>query len=443
MEIKTALEILENKLRGNGKNKISLELPVGTINEAGRGEIQSFLRQIGVTDLYINHDNWVVTWFWKVTGKGEYVGTFTKRLAKWLYQWKNYKISAENLAKIGDIAVNYCNRKETKKYIFDFTQRFDWQDGDFGDGGSCFWNGRAEAREMLEQNNAWAIRFYNQQKNGIGRCWVVPHNEYLVTFNGYGLGDGALVHTRVLAAFFGFAYKKIGVCNNRKNDGTLWINNGSGYAVGQWPDIANITEVDFQICDPHYKCCESCECELDDDNCFTGLNEETLCEDCFSESYFCCGNCGATTCNNEGHETPDGDTWCEDCFDRYFVNCECCGTAIQKDNAIETLEDEILCIDCANEHCNICENCDEHTRDYILAANENYYCKSCIDNVTEKCAVCNESFCITELTKILDKLICEECAEKYKVCLECNENLCKINEKYCADCAVDKILVTS
>ena len=432
-----AKEILKQKIREANYGIISLEVPSGTIDVAGRIEICNYLYGLGASCVPSRADDSEPTWYWMVGGKGEYVGAFPKRIAKWLYQEANFKIKPEDLAKVGDLAARYCNRDKVSLYRFDITQNFDWDSGDFGDSGSCFWTCRSNAKDMLHNAGAYAIRFYDSYDRGIARCWIVPYNDFLVTFNGYGLGDGALAHSRILANFLGIAYKKIDIRNNYVTDGTLWINSGTGYAVGQWKNIAEVTKVDFEIDDLDLIRCTSCNGELDEDH-ITDLDGNPICEDCWNENYFSCQRCGDAHSKADAYTGSDGYDYCEHCFDALFAKCHNCDDIVCHIDAITTQEKHVFCCDCAGNECYECEECGEYTENGITSADDLVYCNGCFSNKEEACEICEETVDLSSMIRVNDKVLCEECKDKYLPC-SCGDGFYVKPETCCSDCAVDKM----
>ncbi len=51
-----------------------------------------------------------------------------------------YKLPAQALQAIGNLAEEYST--EPKEYYWDVAKSIDWDAGDFGDDGSCFWGCR-------------------------------------------------------------------------------------------------------------------------------------------------------------------------------------------------------------------------------------------------------------------------------------------------------------
>lgn len=294
--------------------RFEVKVPANGISETGQDGIQYQLSYWYNIQL---PDDW--QWVWRVGGKGEYVGNFPKRVAKWFYQTQQIKIPPDRMSVIGNIA-SENTRKEPRVYFCDFTQKFDWNDGDFGDSGSCYWGGRAGARQMLSDHDAWAIRFYKDDtyEEGIGRSWVVPWRikgeKVLIAFNGYGPCDlGLLGQVRVLSCHFNHAYyKRIELDNEGSSGGMLHINgdnHGIGYILGEACIVAGVNHVDFHWDEPVR--CRNCGEFLSEDESFS-LNDGTFCESCYHDRTFYCENCNETYPNEDQREFNDM-TVCIEC----------------------------------------------------------------------------------------------------------------------------------
>ena len=134
-------------------------------------------------------------------------------------------------------------------HVIDVTQVFDWDDGDFGDSGSCFWDDMSWCRRTMEEHGAYAFRLYgsgrsyapsgfeedvhelitqcgvnvNDVYNRYARCWAAvdkPKGGMVTIFNTYGISESRMA--RVLANFLGLSYVKCYVSNT-----DLYINSCS------------------------------------------------------------------------------------------------------------------------------------------------------------------------------------------------------------------------
>lgn len=331
-------------------------MPQGTISESGIRLIKTFLdsQRLSSDDwkalnpnCYKSYlpdlsDDW--QWTWVLTGKGEYVGTFPKRLAKFFFQEHGIKCPTSFLQEIGNIARQHSSEQIT--FTFDFTNLIDWEDGDFGDSNSCFWGSRSAARGMLEQNNALAIRFYAGD-SGIGRAWVAQlSNSRYIVFNGYGIqGNATLKIAQIMATWLGLNYKKIALCNHGETSSTLWINSDLGYLIGTPEQTAAMDKHDL---------------EFDCDDCYT------------------CDNCGDSLDEDDSYSTPNGESYCRDCFYNHYGYCAHCDDAYSQDYLyyIESVGD--VCEHCLDRHYTRCDKCEEHfPNDEITRIEDNFYCENC------------------------------------------------------------------
>lgn len=205
-----------------GKGKQTIELPSGELSEAGKMELLKILWALPDDtsgQVYSVAARWMegqepLLWHTKE-------GSLPKRLAKEVKRQTGVKLSNDTLGKIGSLADKHCPK--TSQYTFDITETIDWQDGDFGDSGSCYWGCHASARYKLQsQHNAFAIRFYDGRR-GMGRAWIVVQDGKAFLFNAYGVN--LTTQSRVLAQHLGAQYGELDSLLNQGNDsGDLWIN---------------------------------------------------------------------------------------------------------------------------------------------------------------------------------------------------------------------------
>lgn len=253
-------------------------------------------------------DTW--QWVWLVQ-RGEYRGTFPKRVNQYYHKTHGLQCPKEFLSAVGNIAKAHSNEPIT--YTFDIVNRIDWHDGDFGDGGSCWWWPSQEyAKTMLIDNGGLAIRFY-EDGQGYGRAWLVPIDDFYILFNGYGFaGDSTLTTARMFAAFMGLQYQRIHLTNNGNASGTLYINGGRGYVIGTGERIDGFTDYDFEwLDDSDY--CEACGTTLYEDDVYYGPDYNHYCERCFYNRFDTCTSCGDAFDRDDITER-DGEYLCPNCL---------------------------------------------------------------------------------------------------------------------------------
>lgn len=323
---------------------------------------------------------------WLVT-TGPLQGTLPKRIAHLIYKNSGAKIPKGIVSEIGNIAARHCGNGQD--YVYDITPDFDWREGDFGDTGSCYWGGRASARDMLKEHDSLAIRFYKDSK-GYGRAWIIfpkpsevmalegkaPENICIV-YNSYPSSHPLCRVARLIATLTGLSYKgPVRLENRGSDDGALYINGGKCYVIGSPSDIENITGVNLNWEDEDMCICSDCGCAIDEDELLSSPDGEDLCSDCFHNSYFSCDRCFRTFDNGDCISLEDG---------QY---CERCAIVMGYGP---------------------CYNCGEWSREVDQrTGNDNTYCPNCWEEEYGDCKDCGETHILSNLTDGL----CPECREK-------------------------------
>lgn len=201
-------------------------------------------------------------------------GSLVKRIKSFSYKNYGVKLSEEALGKLG-LIIRESSIKAIE-YNMDFTNSFNWQAGDFGDGESCFWQGRQSARlDMMATGTFSALRFFKRKildrkrifntfydmYNGISRSWIwkttlsnrptkdiLTKTECYVLFNGYGMTTAT--QAAIFAAYTGFAYTKVDVTNKGHCHSGIWLN-GDAFLFGPKDIIKNYKKLDFGV-EEHY-----------------------------------------------------------------------------------------------------------------------------------------------------------------------------------------------
>jgi hypothetical protein len=315
-------------------------VPVNGITTEGREAVRNLIENMGLPEL---PRNW--SWDWNVTGRGMYVGSFPKRVAKYMYTC-GAKLPKDRIARIGSLAAEHCQR--TSDYLLRFTQSFDWAPGDFADYNSCYWTCHSHARVMLAEHDAWAILFYNTKPphNGIARAWVVPMGgDRFVVYNGYGYTT--LQIARMLGHYWGLYYRHIVLLNHGMCDGTLYINgNGSGYVVGDQQWARSTTSVDFGWSDGTARCHE-CGDHGPEDSYFSVVGRD-YCRPCYRDNFRFCYRCEGRFSIRDVHSV-DGVFYCDACVPQSTRVCLECGVTCSIEYLTAVPTGRFRCMACQQE----------------------------------------------------------------------------------------------
>lgn len=143
-------------------------------------------------------------------GKGMYRGDLIDFVAhKWMVRNKEEGKTGSLLRRIksrcAEIGVKLTNDQWSEvgqliaflkatagKTFYKVVDQMDWEPGDYGDGGSCFWGGRDQAREVLEERlGAKFILLRGKREDGswygYGRCIAIPLSTADLRFRGWSL----------------------------------------------------------------------------------------------------------------------------------------------------------------------------------------------------------------------------------------------------------------
>jgi hypothetical protein len=413
-------------MKTNDKTKISL--PQGIVDETGRHIIRGILSTHAPDATCLP-----ATWNWaaRVGGFGEYVGTLPKRIAKFYWQKSKMKLSSDLLGKIGSVIGLHTSKAEA--YTFDITDSFDWEAGDFGDDGSCYWSCHAGARPAMKKHGCTAIRFYDENGGGMGRAWLCDTEDGVVLFNSHGL-DAPLA-ARILATYRGLSYRKVDLENNGKTNGLIWIN-CDGYLIGPEELVNNHGLIDLCIgegqhcygcgeyidgdfitlhdgghvcsdCEDDYGYCADCDQWFHCDE-LTHIGDNCVCENCLC-SYTFCDDC------EEWHSESDCEHIgvkyiCSDCLTQGdYIECKTCDTWVALDDSLD-VDEEWYCHSCAEDlDYSVCEECGLACTDCVDQDGETF-CKDCAER---RCVSCHRmTWTASQRETIRGKVYCENCAEE-------------------------------
>lgn len=287
-------------------------------------------------------------WQWLVTDKtAGFVGTFPKRVRAYYYKTFQIKCPESFVAEIGNLARQHTGNGE--QYTFDMVSRFDWNAGDFGDRGSCYWGSNWSARDMLSENNGRAIRFFDESGKGYGRAWFVEIdiNLYIV-WNGYGMkGDSTLKIARIFSLYLKLEYKEISLTNNYGS--TLYINGERGFVVGNADAIESIDEYDFDWYDPEIERCYNCGEAIHHDDVYYGADDMPYCESCYDSLFTSCDECGNAHSQYDVRWIESTSTYvCDWCYNRKYTHCPRCNEDFRKRDMV-TIGTQQFCQNCTTE----------------------------------------------------------------------------------------------
>jgi len=301
---------------------------------SARDQVNQTLRQWGLPLLPRDDtDRWL--WRWRTPE-----GKFPKRLRKYFWQQHGIKLDPTLLAQLGQ-QVRAASSLPIP-LLLQFTDRFDWQPGDFGDKGSCFWTTRAAARDLIAASGGHAALFYRADTGqGYARAWLVPVVDTLdldlrypdwawVVFNAYGaLTLSQVAH--LLAQTLELRASLVSLTNEGQSDGLIYINHDVGYLllpphipVPLVPDC-----VDLGILTSAVPRCSSCGSYLSKDQVqATSDLPELYCPDCSARLFTACPDCGSIVGSRNllpVRPLPGLiHNVCHQCRTRNYQPCTCC-----------------------------------------------------------------------------------------------------------------------
>jgi len=274
-------------------------------------------------------------WAWQYTvgGKGKYVGTFTRRVSKYIKNTFGFNLTDAELSTIGQLARDN-NTSELTVHI-DFDAELNWRAGDFGDRTSCYWDGNNKALVLLKLHQAHAVRVWNgEHTKGSGRAWLMPPEihglgDFLIVFNGTSTNHeyDTLWFTRLLAIFWGLEYHRVYFSGGDVSENLY----GSACIVGKLADVSSVDSVRLNWEDIDYE---------------EEGNEE-----------YTCHNCGWSDDDEDNFRTDDdGYIYCLDCYAEIYVSCYYCDEELTRDDVAE-YDYKYYCTYHAGRHLAYCDNC--------------------------------------------------------------------------------------
>lgn len=386
-----------------------------------------------------------------------YNGRATKRLSKALKVKYGIALPEKMNSAIGQFIQSW--NSGNGNYQFDFTRQIDWDAGDFGENGACFWSTNAAAKDMLmDDPHFYAMRFYDPDaesdraygtNRGIGRAWIIqrpmPHRDapadvlYPYIFNGYWYAAGSSdanhdrgkdhdctrLAAKVLAAHLDAEAHLVTAANYGDTSSTLYINAGRAYVIAP-ADTPLATSIDFQV-RKQFRNCSYCSRRIRlttdkfeyDPRYGEGANSPIYCPDCFALVFRNCVDCDQLCAVCDMSLINDVDATgtqyvCTACWRDHYYNCGRCGITYRRETSSPTRLAglrHVYCEQCVAHlrgHCELCGGITQETDNRLLTA----YTYSQITNSTQ----------LAE-DDVFWQRICNNCLVAYahlKRCSRCN-----------------------
>jgi hypothetical protein len=228
--------------------RLTVNLPKGTIDEAGINRIKSRLY-----DTLCAYDATPLLSYTDVEKAVTEVGTlwqgkrgnFTKRLSSELFKQHKVKLDPELISEIGNMARQHSSSEAT--WHVEFTRDLNQSAEAFSNDGSCWWGSHSTSRCALKSWGGMGLRSFEGENAAhawpTGRVWVQPlriwaadypnrlvpthhtSTDAYVVFNAYGDLSGYAA-ARIVAHLTGKTYRKIELSTDYQ-----YINSNAGYLV--------------------------------------------------------------------------------------------------------------------------------------------------------------------------------------------------------------------
>jgi hypothetical protein len=126
-----------------------------------------------------------------------------------------------------------------------------------------------------------------------------------------------------------------------------------------------------------------------------------------------CYDCGCEIEEGSEYQDPYGNSICEDCFDETYIYCEYCGDVIPQDDAIGINNGEFyVCESCADHNYYRCDYCDNYFSDRHIYTRNINICVDCIEHVYS-CDGCSDFIYEYDAHFFDDGVYCDSCALEY------------------------------
>lgn len=346
-------------------------------------------------------------------------GKIAKRIRKYFKSIGFPVVSDEALSKVS-IILKESESKE-REYTVDVTDNFNWEDGDFGHGGSCWWDGGDfyYSRNSLDGAGGYALRFYRNVPrysnysdwDGIGRIWILPYKNRILLFNAYGDGVDLGIGAKILQSLFPELSNKSISRWHRASCSAMYVNDDRVLVIHDLDDVLeDRIDIDIEcIYDGPYgseTTCYNCGDSISGDDIYH-MDGDEYCESCYYDLFFNCAHCNDDYSQDDVMISPNGESVCPRCFHRYYKICDECGESIDNDYAYE-LDEHYYCESCLMDVSITCSECDElcHSRNSLELSNGEFACDDC----AKFCNVCKSV------------VLSDDYNNQFRMCRECLEN---------------------
>lgn len=328
---------------------------------------------------YVSSSEWENEIGWEfITRKGK-VG---KRILAHCHDRGYNKPNDAVISKISQSIRESENRNS--EFRVDITSYFDWEDGEFGKGGSCWWGSGdyGHSRDTLSDAGGFGLRFYDARNHGTGRTWILPHREHnrIYLFNAYGDDVNLKTSSLILKALFPELLHDFIATHSHhfeNYESIPYINDDKGTILHlrddeleDYIELGLDVNYDGEYFNENASHCAHCGDAIGEDETYYHDGDD-YCESCFNDLFFTCCKCDRTRDIDELITDDDGDPYCERCAERSLYHCTECGEWTGNGTSIG---DNEYCESCA-EDLGECAECGE-----VLSNDEldgDGYCQSC------------------------------------------------------------------
>jgi len=383
-----------------------INIPAKDVTDEGMSEVRFYIwNQTGHKLPVIFSSEWLVT---NKTLDAGRVGTMPKRVSKYLYNNHKLKVSSSFMAAIGNIARAHTVKEDI--FIFDITQSLDWDAGDFGDDGSCYFGGEYNhSRLGLIDAEQYALRLfrYKDEREETLRLIAIPNRRWRCRRTNETITHADPDTCKCLYCRTARSTKKFDLSKYGDILLTEDVVEYRTYPTGAGYGRAWLVEQDNNLVT------------------FNAYGEYQLMQISRILSTIMGKSYRKTDVKHYGsglYLNGDGCVIGSDVSDIRHVMlkfdipatepmalCEMCELEVPE-NDILWFHDTIMCNDCYNSRTAQCESCSETmwTEDLCFVGG-NLLCLECYNDNASECVTCEKRFMNDELYIHADKFYCQEC----------------------------------